>query len=197
MSKNICGSLTMNCQLWSREWVFQFTSIFSNAPLIVLREGYCCSVAKSCPTFFNPWTTVCQAPSLPPRVCSNSCPLSQWWYPTISYSASSSHPHFPQHQTFFQWVSSSPQVAKVLEFQLQHQSFQWTVRTDILKGWLVWFPCTPRDCQESSPTPQLKSVTSLVLSLLYGSTLISVPDNWKNHSSDYMDLCQQSDVSAF
>ena len=37
-----------------------------------------------------------------------------------------------QHQGLFQWVSSSHQVAKVLEFQLQHQSFQWTLRTDLL-----------------------------------------------------------------
>ena len=36
-----------------------------------------------------------------------------------------------QHQGLFQWVSSSHQVAKVLEFQLQHQSFQWTPRTDL------------------------------------------------------------------
>ena len=37
-----------------------------------------------------------------------------------------------QHQGLFKWVSSSHQVAKVLEFQFQHQSFQWTPRTDIL-----------------------------------------------------------------
>ena len=37
-----------------------------------------------------------------------------------------------QYQVLFQWVSSSHQVAKVLEFQLQHQSFQWTLRTDLL-----------------------------------------------------------------
>ena len=41
-----------------------------------------------------------------------------------------------QHQGLFQWVSSSHQVAKVLEFQLQHQSFQWTPRTDLL--WMDW-----------------------------------------------------------
>ena len=41
-------------------------------------------------------------------------------------------PNPSQHQGLFQWVNSSHQVAKVLEFQLQHQSFQWTPRTDIL-----------------------------------------------------------------
>ena len=39
-----------------------------------------------------------------------------------------------QHQSLFKWVSSSYQVAKVLEFQLQHQSFQWIIRTDFLRG---------------------------------------------------------------
>ena len=42
-----------------------------------------------------------------------------------------------QHQGLFQWVSSSHQVAKVLEFQLQHQSFQWIFRTDFFEDWLV------------------------------------------------------------
>ena len=50
---------------------------------------------------------------------------------------------------------------------------------------------------KSSPTPQFKSINSLALSLLYGRTLTSVHDYWKNHSFDNMDLCQQSDVSAF
>ena len=45
---------------------------------------------------------------------------------------------FSQHQGLFQWVNSSHQVAKVLEFQLQHQSFQWIFRTDFFKDWLVW-----------------------------------------------------------
>ena len=64
-----------------------------------------------------------------------------------------------QHQGLVQWVSSLHQVAKVLE--LQHQSFQWIFRTDFLKNWLVGSPCSPRDSQESSPTPQFKSQLSL------------------------------------
>ena len=48
-----------------------------------------------------------------------------------------------QHQRLFKWVSSLHQVAKVLEFQLQHQSFQWIFRTDLLYDWLVWYPCYP------------------------------------------------------
>ena len=57
-----------------------------------------------------------------------------------------------QHQSLFQWVSSSNQVAKVLEFQLQHQSFQWIFRVDFLWDGLVWSPCCPRDTQVFSRT---------------------------------------------
>ena len=76
-----------------------------------------------------------------------------------------------QHQGLFQWVSSSHQVAKVLEFQLQHQSFQWTLRTDLLYNGLIGSPCSPRDSQESSPMPQFKSISSS-LSFLYGPILL-------------------------
>ena len=54
---------------------------------------------------------------------------------------------------------------------------------------LVGSPCSPRDSQESSPTPQFKSIDSLVLILLYGSTLISIHNYWKNHSFDHTNLC--------
>ena len=73
-------------------------------------------------------------PSPTPRVYSNSCPSSRWCHPAISSSVIpfSSCPQSLQHQGLFQWVDSSHEVAKVLEFQLQHQSFQWTPRTDLL-----------------------------------------------------------------
>ena len=89
-----------------------------------------------------------------------------------------------QNQSLFQWAGSSHQVAKILEFQLQHQFFQWTLRTDLLQDGLVGSPCSPRDSQESSPTPRFKSINSSVLSFLYGSTLTSIHDYWKNHSLD-------------
>ena len=101
-----------------------------------------------------------------------------------------------QHQRLFQWVSSSHQVAKVLELQLQCQSFQWIFRVDFLCDWLVWSLCCPRDSQESFPTPQFKSINSSVLSLLYGPTLTSVHDYWKNYSFDYTDLCRQSLIKS-
>ena len=64
-----------------------------------------------------------------------------------------------QHQGLFQW-GSSHQVAKILEFQLQHQSFQWVFKVDFLQDWLVWSPCCPRDIQESFLTPHFKSINS-------------------------------------
>ena len=65
-------------------------------------------------------------PSPFPRICSNSCPLSQWCHPTISFSVAPSPLalNLSQQQGLFQWVSSSHQVAKGLEFQLQQQPFQ-------------------------------------------------------------------------
>ena len=58
-----------------------------------------------------------------------------------------------QHQSLFKLVCSSHQVAKVLEFQLQHQSFQYASMTGLLYDGLVISPCSPRDSQESFPTP--------------------------------------------
>ena len=138
-------------------------------------------------------------PSLSSRVCSDSCLLSQWCIQP-SHPLSTPSPlalNLSQHQGLFQWVNSFHQVAKLLELQLQHQSFQWIFGADFLLDWLVWSPCSPRDSQESSPAPQFESINSLVFSLLYGPTLTSVHDYWKNHSFDCMDLCQQSDVSPF
>ena len=72
-----------------------------------------------------------------------------------------------QHQGLFWWVSSSHQVAKVLEFQLQHQSFQWIFRTDSFRmDWLDLL-AVQGTLKKSSLTPQFKSINSSVLSFLY------------------------------
>ena len=73
-------------------------------------------------------------------------------HPLLSPSPSALN--LSQHQGLFQWVSSSHQVAEVLELQLQHQSFQWLFRTDFLQDGLVGSPCCLRSSQESSSTPQ-------------------------------------------
>ena len=141
-------------------------------------------------------------PSLPLKVWSDSCPLSHNAIQQ-SYSLLLQSPpalNLFQHQDLFQWVVSLHQVAKVLELQLQQWIFsppnEYSRHLDFLWDWLVWSPCCPRDSQESSPAPQFKSISSSMLSLLYGTTLKSIHDYWKNHSVDYMDLCQESDVRS-
>ena len=92
-----------------------------------------------------------------------------------------------QHQRLFQWVSSSHRVAKVLELQLQHQSFQWIFSVDFLWDGLVGSPCCPRDSQESSPIPQFENINSSALCPLYCPALTSVHEYWKDRNLDYMD----------
>ena len=95
------------------------------------------SVAQSCPTLCNLMN--CSMPGLPVhhQLLESTQALVHWVGDAIQPSHPLSSPSPPalnlsQHQGLFKWVSSSHQVAKVLEFQLQHQSFQWTPRTDLL-----------------------------------------------------------------
>ena len=121
-----------------------------------------------------------------PQSCSNLCPMSRWCHQTVSSSVFpfSSHPQsFPASWSFpiNHFFASA---VRVLEFQVQHQSFQWIFRTDFLQDGLVWSRCSPRDSQESFPTPQFKSINSSMLSFLYSPTLTSILNYWKNHSLD-------------
>ena len=95
------------------------------------------SVAQSCLTFCDPMD--CSMPGFP--VHHQLLKLAQTHAHRVGDAIQPSHPlsspsppapNPSQHQGLFQWVSSSHQVAKVLEFQLQHQSFQWIFRTDFL-----------------------------------------------------------------
>ena len=138
-------------------------------------------------------------PSQTPRVGSNSCPSSQWCHPAISSSVVpfSSCPQslpasgsFPMSQ-LFAWGGQSIGVsdsASVLPMN---------TRTYLLQDGLVGSPCSRRDSQESSPTQHFKSINFSALSFLHSPTLTSIQDHWKNHSLDQMDLCWQSNVSAF
>ena len=126
-------------------------------------------------------------PSLSLRDCSNSCSLSQWCHPTISSSVT---PHLPllsslpasgslpkvdfcirwsKYWSFSLGLSSSSEYSELISFRID-----WF---DLFKvqGTLSWW-------WESSPAPQFKSINSSALSLLYGPTLISVHDYWKNHN---------------
>ena len=110
------------------------TKIMASSPISSVQFS---SVAQSCPTLCDPMNH--STPGLPVH---HQLPEStqthvHWVSDTIQPSHPLSSPSPPalklsQHQGLFQWVSSSHQVAKVLEFQLQHQSFQWTPRTDLL-----------------------------------------------------------------
>ena len=160
------------------------------------------SVTQSCLTLCDPMD--CSTPGFPVHHLLPELAITHvhWFGGAIQPSHSLPSPSPPafnlsQHQGLFQWVSSSYQVNKLLELQLQHQSFQWIFRIDFLQDWLVGSPCSPGDSQESSPTPQFKSTISLTLSLLHSRTLTSIYDYWKNHSFDYTNLCWQSNVSAF
>ena len=110
------------------------------------------SVAQSCPTLPNPMN--CSIPGLPihHQLPESTQTHVHWVGDAIqpSYPLSSPSPpalNLSQHQGLFRWVSSSHQVAKVLEFQLQHKSFHG----------LIGSPCSPRDSQESSPMPSSKA----------------------------------------
>ena len=109
---------------------FLTTSTTWEAPLIQMLLLFSYSVVSNSllPHRLQHARLPCRSPS--PGVCSNSCPLNQWCHPTISSSVSPSPPAFnlSQNQGLFQWVSSSHQMAKILELQLQHQSFQWIFR---------------------------------------------------------------------
>ena len=95
------------------------------------------SVAQSCPTLWDPMD--CSTPCFP--VHYQLPELAQTHVHRVGDAIQPSHPlsspsppafNLSQHQGLFQWISFSHQVAKVLEFQLLHQSFQWTPRTDLL-----------------------------------------------------------------
>ena len=119
LAKSRGNSYIVNCSLEALGWV-QFSS-----------------VAQSCPTLCDPM--YCSTPGLP--VHHQLPEFTQTHVHWVGDAIQSSHPllspsppafNLSQHQGLFKWVSSSHQVVKILEFKLQHQSFQWTPRTDLL-----------------------------------------------------------------
>ena len=125
-------------------------------------------------------------PSPTPGVHPDSRPLSQWWHPAISPSVvpfSSCPQSLPASESFpmnqlFAWGGQSTGVSTLASF-LPKKSQGWSHSEG-----LVGSPCSPRDSQESSPTPQFKTINSLALGLLHSPTLTSIHDHWKNHSLD-------------
>ena len=145
------------------------------------------SVAQSCPTLCDSMNR--STPGLPvhhhlPEFTQTHV---HWVRDAIQpfHSRSSPSPPAPnpsQHQSLFQWVNSSHEVAKVLEFQLQPSVLPKKSQGWSPSEWTGGSPCSPRDSQESSPTPQFKSINSSALSLLHSPTLTSIHNHWKNHS---------------
>ena len=134
---------------------------------------------------------ICSSPS--PEVCQSSCPLYQWCRPAITSSdtLSSFCPQsFPASGLFASddqsiRVSAS---ASVLLMSIQCWLPMWlTALISLLSKGLsgVFFSTT------------FQGINSSVLCLLYGPALTTVCDHWEDHSLDYMDLCPQSNVSAF
>ena len=136
-------------------------------------------------------------PSLSPGVCPSSCPLNQWCHPTISSSvipffsclqAFPSSESFPMSQLFVSGGQSIGALASVSVLPMNIQDWfplGLTCLTSLLPNGLS---------RISSPAQQFESINYLVLSLLHGPTLTSIPDYWKDHSLNCTDLCQQSDV---
>ena len=107
----------------------------------------CCSVTGSCPNLRDPMDCSTTGFPVPHHLLEFAQAHIHW----IDDAIQPSHPLSPSFPSVFnlsQWVSCSHQVVKVLELQLQHQSFQWVFKVDFLWDWLVWSPCFPRDSQE-------------------------------------------------
>ena len=143
-------------------------------------------------------TLPCPSPS--PRLCSNSCPLSQWCHPTMSSSVvpfSSSLQSFPASGSFpmSQLFASGDQSigasasASVLPVTIQ----DWSPL-----GWTDWISLQSKGLfRVFSNTTVQKHQFFGVQPSFYGPTLTSIHDYWESHSFDYTDLCWQSNVSAF
>ena len=134
------------------------------------------------------------SPSPYPRFCSKLCPLSQWCHPTISTTA----------VPFSSWLQSFPASGSFpmsQYFTSGGQRIGASASASILpmniQGWFPlgltgWITLKSKGLSRSSQTLQIKSISSSALSVLYGPMPSSIHDYWKNHSFDYMDLCQQS-----
>ena len=147
--------------------------------------------------FATPWTSARQA-SLSFTIC--WIEFAHTHVHWVSDAFQSSHPlsspsppvfNLSQHQGLFLWVSSSHQVAKVFSIS---PSSEFSGLISFRIGWFDLLPV--QGTLKSLLQHQFESINALVLSLLYGPTLTSIHDYWKNHSFDQMDFCQQSTISA-
>ena len=149
-----------------------------------------CLVAQLCPTPCDPMN--CSTPGFPVLhhllELAQTCPLSRWCHPHISSSVipfSSCLQSFPASGSFImsQFFASGGQSIRTSASVSISPSNE---HSGLIYFRIDWFssPCSPRDSQQSSPTPQFKNIFSSVLSLLYGPSITSIYDYWKNHSLD-------------
>ena len=143
------------------------------------------SVTQLSLTFCDPMD--CNTPGFPvhhqlPELAQTQCPLSWWCHPTISSSVIP----FSSYLQSFPAVFSTESILCIRWPKDWRFSFSISPSNEYSElfplGGLVGSPCSPRDSQESSPTPQFKSFSSSSPSFLYGLTLTSIHDYWKNHS---------------
>ena len=147
------------------------------------------SVAQSCPTLCDPMNR--STPGLPVHH-----QLPEFTQTHVHWVSDAIQPSQFSVFSFSSCLQSFPPSGSFLENQLFTSGGQSTgvsalasflpkkPRTDVLQNGLVGSPCSPRDSQESSPTPQFKSLNSSVLSLLHSPTLTSIHDHRKNHNLD-------------
>ena len=93
-------------------------------------------------------------------------------------------PIFPSIRVFSNESALCLRCPKYWSFSFSIIPSKKNPRADLLQNGLVGAPCSPRDSQESSPTPQFKSINSSALGLLHSPTLTSIHDHRKNHSLD-------------
>ena len=164
--------------------------------VIVGEKKHCYSFRlSSVQLFATPWTAACQSPptstiswsllefmSIESVMVSHHlilCLLRLW--PLI----------FPSIRVFPNELTLHIRWLQPLEHQLQQHSFQRI----LISFRIDWFDLLAVQGTLKSSLAKFKSISSLVLSLLYGPTLTSIHDYWKNYSFDYIDICWQ--VTAF
>ena len=163
-----------------------------------MKNHYCfCSIAQACLTLQTNGLQHTRLLSPSPGASSNSYPLSRWCHPTI---LSSIVPFFSCLQSFSaKWYFSNESALhiswpKCLRFSISPSNEYSGLISFRIDRFNV---LAAQGALESSATPQFKSTNSSALGFLYGPTLTSIHDYWKDHSLNYTGLCQQSDVFAF
>ena len=163
----------------------------------------CCSVTQSCPTLCDPMD--CSTPDFP--VHHQRPELTQTHVHWVGDTIQSSHPlssiPFSSHLQFFpalrsfsvSWLfASGGQSTGVSVFA---SVLPMNIQDSFPLGWTGWISLLSEGLSRVFSNTTVQHHNSSALSFLFSPTLTSIPDHWKNHSFDHMDLCQQSDVSSF